>query len=261
MALVAGLLFLIALAAAFVAVVTICFTPHGGVRSTITHLARTRLRSGLAGRFLARYGESTLARTQRRMFAATIDVLPRSLAGSVIVPSKLTIYLGLDHAAAINGFERIVRDELTAALRTYAARFHMPAPARIAVDFVPSPGLGDDTISVEMGELTEFDGERTALMPPPDVGVPLVSSTGLLGTVTTRPLIVGRSSSSDIVLSDPKVSGRHCRIEPDGGDGVVVIDLGSANGTKVNGNRITTAKVRHGDMVSVGSTMFTVGAP
>ena len=73
-----------------------------------------------------------------------------------------------------------------------------------------------------------------------------------------RALIAGRHASSDIVLDDLLVSERHLRISPLG-DQLEVADLGSTNGTFVNGTRISRSRpVRHGDVIRVGALLLTV---
>jgi pSer/pThr/pTyr-binding forkhead associated (FHA) protein len=68
---------------------------------------------------------------------------------------------------------------------------------------------------------------------------------------------IGRSSASDIVLkSDDYASGRHAQLTRHGGL-LYVEDLGSTNGTFVNGRKTVGATpLRHGDTVRVGSTTF-----
>ena len=68
---------------------------------------------------------------------------------------------------------------------------------------------------------------------------------------------VGRSSASDIVLkSDDYASGRHARFTRHGGL-LYVEDMGSTNGTFVNGRKTVGATpLRHGDTVRIGSTTF-----
>jgi pSer/pThr/pTyr-binding forkhead associated (FHA) protein len=68
---------------------------------------------------------------------------------------------------------------------------------------------------------------------------------------------VGRSTSSTIVLkSDDYASGRHAQLTRHGGL-LYVEDLGSTNGTFVNGRKTVGATpIRHGDTVRVGSTTF-----
>ena len=68
---------------------------------------------------------------------------------------------------------------------------------------------------------------------------------------------IGRSSASDIVLkSDDYASGRHARLSRHGGL-LYVEDMGSTNGTFVNGRKTVGATpLRHGDTVRIGSTTF-----
>ena len=68
---------------------------------------------------------------------------------------------------------------------------------------------------------------------------------------------IGRSSASDIVLkSDDYASGRHARLTRHGGL-LYVEDLGSTNGTFVNGRKTVGATpLKRGDTVRVGSTTF-----
>ena len=68
---------------------------------------------------------------------------------------------------------------------------------------------------------------------------------------------VGRSSASDVILkSDDYASGRHAKLTRHGGL-LYVEDLGSTNGTFVNGSKTVGATpVRNGDNVRVGSTTF-----
>jgi hypothetical protein len=63
---------------------------------------------------------------------------------------------------------------------------------------------------------------------------------------------LGRHKNNDISISDPKVSSYHARIDR-AADGFVLVDLGSRNGTFVNGKRIETGVLRTGDEVRLGT--------
>lgn len=70
-----------------------------------------------------------------------------------------------------------------------------------------------------------------------------------------KTLVIGRRESSDIVLRFPTVSGAHCELAVE--DGIwTVKDLGSSNGTKVNGVRISEQHVKPGDTLSVAKHDF-----
>src|SRR5207247_4729456 len=69
------------------------------------------------------------------------------------------------------------------------------------------------------------------------------------------PLIVGRAPTSDIPVIDPTISRRHAEVHCDGST-VQVRDLGSSNGTFVNGVRVDNAHVAVGDVVTFGKVAF-----
>jgi pSer/pThr/pTyr-binding forkhead associated (FHA) protein len=69
---------------------------------------------------------------------------------------------------------------------------------------------------------------------------------------------IGRSSEADVVIDDPYASEFHARVETHDG-GTTVHDLGSTNGTYVNGRRITVpTPAGKGDTVQIGKTIFEV---
>jgi pSer/pThr/pTyr-binding forkhead associated (FHA) protein len=64
-------------------------------------------------------------------------------------------------------------------------------------------------------------------------------------------LRLGRSPDNDIILRDPATSGHHARVERRG-DQFWIVDLGSTNGTLVNGEPIQEKELNHGDRVTIG---------
>lgn len=68
-------------------------------------------------------------------------------------------------------------------------------------------------------------------------------------------LSVGRADDAGLLLAGDGISRQHARLSP-ADDGVMVEDLGSANGTFVNGQRITREIARHGDEIGFDSQRF-----
>jgi len=71
---------------------------------------------------------------------------------------------------------------------------------------------------------------------------------------------IGRSDENRICLSNPGISRKHCEIKAIAG-GYVIKDLGSQNGTFVNGQRVTEKKLTEGDTIDVGSVKFVFRSP
>lgn len=72
-----------------------------------------------------------------------------------------------------------------------------------------------------------------------------------------RQIVIGRSSDLDMVLVEEMVSRRHAQISMNGGV-ISIEDLGSTNGTFVNGEKIQRATLREGDRVLVGTSILKV---
>ena len=72
------------------------------------------------------------------------------------------------------------------------------------------------------------------------------------------PVVIGRSPGADIVIGDDFVSGKHARVSP-AGDGAVLEDLGSTNGTLLNSQRVTAPQtLRAGDAIDIGTVRLKV---
>jgi len=82
----------------------------------------------------------------------------------------------------------------------------------------------------------------------------LVMPSGERMTLTAQIITVGRLAESGISLDDANVSRRHAEFRAIG-TAFAIVDLGSTNGTKVNGSRIEGEhKLSDGDIISFGST-------
>ena len=96
---------------------------------------------------------------------------------------------------------------------------------------------------------------RAALDATIPAGIELVVDNG--ETIATRRLgrriLVGRAPSADVRIDDPRVSRLHARIEMRD-DGVYVEDLGSRNGTLVDGAPVASSRqLANGDEITIGT--------
>ncbi len=162
-----------------------------------------------------------------------------------LAPNEIRVYVSMADAKRFEGFERALPTELTASAREYAQQegydFVGPVSVEIFVDETRSLG--------EMAIRCNFTQGR----PSPK----LISHDGHTFGVTSAPQVIGRTGDCDIVLADSNVSRRHAEVWEVNGS-VAIRDLGSTNGTFVNGHRIDAVTLSPGDEVVVGTTTFRV---
>ena len=80
-------------------------------------------------------------------------------------------------------------------------------------------------------------------------------------TLDRAMVMVGRHPQCDAKLDSLRVSRRHCILTEDGGE-VVVRDLGSTNGIRINGQRVERGRLRPGDEISIAHIRYRLeGAP
>ena len=78
---------------------------------------------------------------------------------------------------------------------------------------------------------------------------------GLVIDLPDRPIVLGRDEELDVHLDDGAVSGSHADIRPENGRWQIR-DLGSSNGTEVNGREIDAHWLVHNDVVTIGTSRF-----
>jgi pSer/pThr/pTyr-binding forkhead associated (FHA) protein len=113
--------------------------------------------------------------------------------------------------------------------------------------FVLTPGQAQAAGLIGRGRV--IDSGRLIVVASPSLDA------GLVRVLDSAAVTLGRGGQNDLTLdSDDFASARHARIEPRR-DGVWVEDVGSTNGTYVNGARLSKPRVlRDGDVIRVGST-------
>ncbi|GAA1677470.1 antibiotic biosynthesis regulator FhaA [Fodinicola feengrottensis] len=85
----------------------------------------------------------------------------------------------------------------------------------------------------------------------------LVASDGRQYSLSIGSTVLGRGEAAQVRVADVGISRQHARLDFDGSR-VVVTDLGSTNGTAVNGSRINAVALQPGDVIQVGTTTLTL---
>lgn len=83
---------------------------------------------------------------------------------------------------------------------------------------------------------------------------------GLEWPLDATPLVVGRGFDAGLCLSEPTLSRQHAELDFDGSR-LVVRDLGSTNGVRVNGVRCDRTELEEGDMLQIGELKLRVLEP
>jgi S1-C subfamily serine protease len=79
---------------------------------------------------------------------------------------------------------------------------------------------------------------------------------GLVAAVDGKPFLLGRGEECDLTLEDAKVSRRHAQLEPLDDGRIMLRDLGSSNGTYVNGKRVETMVLSGREQLQLGDTVL-----
>ncbi len=83
----------------------------------------------------------------------------------------------------------------------------------------------------------------------------LVVRTGTPGLLLLRPgqYVIGRHSDCDLILNAREISRRHASVEVDENSCSTLVDLGSRNGTNVNGKRVDRCQLSHGALITIST--------
>jgi hypothetical protein len=169
------------------------------------------------------------------------------VSGKTVAPNEFTIRLSeSDHAELEPIHDSLVR-ELCDTAREHARDSGYSFLGPIAVTLETDADLHTGSFTVA-GRLAEAEG-----------GAPvgsLVLPGGQRVVLGEYLLTIGRLPECTITLGDPNVSRRHAEIRPSGA-GYRLVDLGSTNGTLVNGERVHEHQLRDGDTITCGATVLT----
>jgi hypothetical protein len=233
----------------------------GLVEGTFSRVFRSEVRPVEIARKLAREMEDHKSHSVSRTY----------------VPNEYRVYLSPRDREHFADFESARADELAGYLLEHARREHFVLLSRPVIEFVTDARLGLGEFGIQTRAVTpepepdeepEKDGHTVvygsaaaaALQAEPESRHPdrallLVAGKRLL--VSPSGATLGRSRQCDIVLDDENVSRQHAEIHR-ASEGWVLADLGSTNGSVLNGYRIESpALLEPGDEIELGTSLIT----
>ncbi len=202
---------------------------------------------------LERLVEGTLAKPFRsnlqpveigRRLTREMDLHRRVGVRGLIAPNAFAVTLSPADVSRFSNFIDALSRELSDAAREHARIETYTFVGPVEVEIYEGEGLkaGRFTVVAEVRE--GADGGFLAELVLPD---------GQRLQVGPDPLVIGRLPECAVVLQDSNVSRRHAELRRVG-EGVVLTDLGSTNGTRVNGTPVREQILVSGDEIGVGST-------
>lgn len=223
-----------------------------------------------------------LAAALKREIDNTARILSRDRR---LVPNQFVIELGPDDFARLSEYGRTLQQELSNELREHAdiQRYTFSGPIEINLTereqlpvgkfHVRSATVGRPVPQQQPPAPQPYPQPVPTPAPPP-VDAPTqfqapagpvqvnVEVHGRQRPVNPPGVVIGRGTDADIQINDPGASRRHAeiRLMPEGPAGVrvVLVDLGSTNGTLVNGRRTSEVELTDGSVIKVGTTELTL---
>ncbi|MCW2607168.1 MAG: domain containing protein [Frankiales bacterium] len=184
--------------------------------------------------------------------------------GRVLVPNVYAVELAPKDADRLEEFGEPLREELATVLREHAAEQGYSFVGPVSVGFSRSDDVAPGVFRVSSSVLAErqvsarvpAQGATTAPGRPRLVVAATPHAAERTIVLTAEVTVLGRGQEADVQVVDTGVSRRHAelRLQP---DGVEVVDLQSTNGTRVNSRRVSSARLRDGDVVELGGTTLT----
>jgi hypothetical protein len=226
-----------------------------------------------------------------RACAKEMDRRRKLGVGKVYAPTMYSVLLSPEDAEQLGGFADTLGGELETYLKGYAREREYELASRPRVRFLIDDDLklgrfdviGELLSAKEIAaELGDDEVERDeAVLPPAAAVKPVVSTpasappprpdsvdapTITLGGSEERirlsgdRMVVGRLKACAVYLQDANVSREHAALEREG-SGWALVDLGSTNGTLLNGEKITRARLKDGDEIVIGISELTYREP
>lgn len=180
----------------------------------------------------------------RRLIREMDDNRSVGVRGGTVVPNSFTVALSTSDLEQFEGVQDSLTRELADAAREHARDegYSFMGPVEVHLEEDARLHTGAYQISGRMLEGEGGSGAGSIVLPSGD-----------RFTLTESIITIGRHPESNMVLADPNVSRNHAEIRPQG-DRYQVVDLGSTNGTRVNGVRIDKQTLQDGDEITFGNT-------
>lgn len=227
-----------------------------------------RLESFFEGVFVKGFKTSVQPVELAKKLIKEMDSHKTISVGKVYVPNEYTVAVSMQDVKSVKSFESVLVGDLADYLMDHAKdqRYTLTETPRIEIEANEGLSLGEIKISSRLTATEEPDmKDQTQLIPPEEIkkeeislGRPACLIFRTEAETLTFPLlkktaVLGRLHTNDIVLEDPNVSRVHAEIKREDNH-FTLYDLGSTNGTYVNGKPQKKWILQNGDIINLGET-------
>lgn len=179
-----------------------------------------------------------------RKLTREMDLSRRVSSRTLLSPNRFSVHVSTNDAGRFMSFADALSRELVVAAKEHAQTEGYVFVGPVNVEIFEDPELRAGDCDVE-GSFDETASKGIVVAPD-----------GRRAVVEDREVVIGRVPGCDLVVNDTNVSRRHAAIQRSGQQ-FVVTDLGSTNGTSLNGKRIAQSILQPGDVLTVGTTSLT----
>lgn len=177
-----------------------------------------------------------------RKLVATMEAQTRGPEGALAAPSVYTVLVHPADFERLQAHRAYLERQWAELLAEMARRVNVTFPTAVRVSMKERSSIPAGAVEIAISDAVKRYRLRMLR------GVPAYGAYSI-----DKELQVGRSEECDIFLLDPSVSRRHAVVAIEGG-APIVRDVGSTNGTLVNGERVKERQLAEGDEVTFGKT-------
>jgi hypothetical protein len=172
--------------------------------------------------------------------------------GRILVPNRYLVELAPSDYERLATYADPLANELAVMVGEHLREQGWTTFGKIRVELAQGADLHTGVFRVS----SSVDAIQTGSLPVEPTGARLVDeTTGRDFPLRHGTTVLGRGDEADIRLPDTGISRRHAQVSFDG-DSAVISDLGSTNGTLVNGDQVREQVLRSGDRVQMGGVML-----
>ncbi len=178
-----------------------------------------------------------------RRLTREMDLHRTVAARGLVAPNSFEVDLSVHDFERLGGLVGVLANELVDAAREHARseQYSFLGPVEVTID--AEPGLAKSTFSISAAFVEGEERPAGWLVTPDERRI----------AVNQESLTIGRLPDCAIPINDPNASRRHAQVRQDR-EIVYLLDLGSTNGTKVNGSPVRQHRLQDGDVITIGTT-------